>query len=219
MISEDDAMKLTEQQQQPPQLIKIKPTHDEYFFLYKSTNKSEMDLQSHHTDRKEGTTPSNVSNIQENNTVTFRLIVLEEIRKSPNYAVKKYTDAIYEGEFKNGKRDGLGLMRYNNGRYYEGGWANDLRDGKGYERYSNGNSYEGDFVKGKAHGKGIYRWSNGEIYDGEWQNGLKHGDGVWKGNQGDSYIGEWRNSKAEGYGVHVWTNGILVNIYENRGSI
>ncbi len=132
---------------------------------------------------------------------------MDELRKSERYATKKFTDATYEGEIVEGKRQGQGLMKYFNGRFYEGGWAEDLRDGKGFELYSNGNTYEGDFRKGRADGKGIYTWNNGEVYDGEWHKGLKHGDGVWKGSLGDSYIGEWRNSKAEGYGVHIWKNG------------
>ena len=168
-------------------------------------------LQSRNTSRKDTPTMNRLAE----NMITFippvfRLVNLEEVKKSNEYGSKKYTDAIYEGELVDGRRHGLGIMRYSNGRFYEGGWKNDFREGKGYEKYSNGNTYEGDFSKGKAQGKGVYKWNNGEIYDGEWQNGLKHGDGIWKGKMGDSYIGEWRNSKAAGYGVHIWTNGNIL---------
>jgi len=31
------------------------------------------------------------------------------------------------------RRDGIGIMVYNNGRVYEGYWSNDKRHGEGYE--------------------------------------------------------------------------------------
>ena len=62
-----------------------------------------------------------------------------------SYGKKKYTDAIYEGELLNGKREGNGIMTYISGRKYEGNWKNDLREGKGKEKYISGNTYEGDY--------------------------------------------------------------------------
>jgi hypothetical protein len=62
--------------------------------------------------------------------------------------VKRYADAIYQGEVREKKRNGLGVMRYKTSRVYEGYWVNDVRDGKGYERYFNGNVYQGDFKNG-----------------------------------------------------------------------
>jgi hypothetical protein len=34
---------------------------------------------------------------------------------------------------RNGKRDGLGIMKYSSGRLYEGNWYDDMREGEGYE--------------------------------------------------------------------------------------
>lgn len=93
---------------------------------------------------------------------------MEMLQSLPNYIQRKYPDAIYMGQFSNGKRNGKGVMRYKNGRQYEGDWESDVRNGKGFERYPNGNSYFGNFQRGKAHGKGVYSWNNGEVYDGEW---------------------------------------------------
>eukprot|EP00347_Sterkiella_histriomuscorum_P014581 403360337 len=135
------------------------------------------------------------------------LFDFDELKQSENFKVKTFNDAVYHGDFKEGKRHGFGVMRYFNGRIFEGSWSNDLRHGKGYEKYQNGNIFEGDFKNGKADGKGVYMWKNGEVYDGEWRNGVKEGYGIWKGIHGDSYIGEWKNSKADGYGVHQWKNG------------
>ena len=41
------------------------------------------------------------------------------------------------------KRHGKGIITYNSQRIYEGEWKNDKRDGMGYERFTNGNQYEG----------------------------------------------------------------------------
>ena len=63
--------------------------------------------------------------------------------------------------------------KYKNIRIYEGEFYQDLRHGIGFELYPNGNTYQGGFYEGKAHGNGIYKWNNGELYDGEWRHGLK----------------------------------------------
>ena len=44
----------------------------------------------------------------------------ELIRKSEQFGMKKYTDAMYRGELENGKRSGYGAMVYRKNRVYEG---------------------------------------------------------------------------------------------------
>jgi len=39
--------------------------------------------------------------------------------------MKLYNDALYKGQLRNGKRDGLGIMKYSSGRIYEGSWYDD----------------------------------------------------------------------------------------------
>lgn len=107
----------------------------------------------------------------------------DELKTKHNFQIIKFKDAVYRGLILNvDKREGYGVMIYDNGRIYEGKWQNDKRHGSGFERYSNGNAYEGLFERGKAYGEGIYKWKNGELYEGEWLNGVKHGFGSWKSN-------------------------------------
>ena len=40
----------------------------------------------------------------------------------------------YEGEWKNGLKEGKGIMYYNDGRRYKGDWKNDLKEGKGISK-------------------------------------------------------------------------------------
>ena len=132
----------------------------------------------------------------------------EAIRQDSQFGIKQYKDCIYRGQLnQNRKREGLGVLVYQNGRVYEGEWIENKRHGRGYELFSTGNSYHGTYEGGKANGKGVYQWKNGEVYDGEWMMGIKHGYGVWKGTNGESYIGQWQAGKAQGYGVHVFANG------------
>jgi hypothetical protein len=44
----------------------------------------------------------------------------DSMRKSENFGIKKYADAIYKGEIQNGKRNGNGIMQYKKNRVYEG---------------------------------------------------------------------------------------------------
>jgi hypothetical protein len=100
-------------------------------------------------------------------------IDLDALKKdSMFFGIKKFSDSSYTGEMVDNKREGQGIMEYDNGRHYTGRWLNDLRDGMGIEVYQNGNVFKGTFKRGKANGKGIYIWKHlGEVYDGDWLNG------------------------------------------------
>ena len=49
----------------------------------------------------------------------------------------------YEGEFKQGKRDGKGAHYYPDGRRYVGEFKQGKRDGKGIEHYADNSMYQG----------------------------------------------------------------------------
>jgi len=55
--------------------------------------------------------------------------------------VKNYKDSYYLGEIlpESNVRNGMGVCVYENSRLYEGYWKNDKREGRGFERFSNGN--------------------------------------------------------------------------------
>ena len=48
----------------------------------------------------------------------------------------------YEGDFKNGKFDGKGILVFHNGDLYDGGFSLGLMHGKGILTYKNGSKYE-----------------------------------------------------------------------------
>lgn len=64
---------------------------------------------------------------------------------------------------------------------YEGEWREGKREGQGFERFADGVSiYHGDFKRDRPHGKGLYMNAvTGDRYTGEWYQGMKHGTGIW----------------------------------------
>lgn len=60
----------------------------------------------------------------------------------------------FDGEWVNGKPNGKGILKFNNGDYYKGNLKNGiLEDENGYFTESNGNfTYEGGFKEGKFNG-------------------------------------------------------------------
>ncbi len=119
----------------------------------------------------------------------------------------------YEGEMKDGKRNGKGILYSPNGKKeYHGEWKDDKRNGRGIEYLENGNKfYDGMWKNDKREGKGIsYKLSlfENKAYDGEWKNAMKNGKGIsYLPNGEKSYEGEWKDNYRNGKGVEYFYNG------------
>ena len=81
-------------------------------------------------------------------------------------------ECVYEGSYRNGKRDGYGKFSMINGDIYEGEFRNDCYNGKG-----------------------IYKWNNGLIYVGKFKDNRKEGFGVLTNPNIGKIIGLWRNDQ------------------------
>ena len=121
----------------------------------------------------------------------------------------------YEGNWKNGLKNGYGVMK-KKGSTYEGNWKDGFIDGKGKLTWKSGNIYKGDFKMGKMDGNGYMIWFNeNKKYSGEWKNNVQDGFGVeiWYESKGEHkylfnrYIGEWKSGKRHGYGIFYYSNG------------
>lgn len=101
----------------------------------------------------------------------------EELKELDNFYIKRYnkTNATYKGQInlETKKREGLGVLTYDDGRFYEGAWLKDRRHGQGFEKYRNKSTFRGNFISNRQTGKGVYTWATGETYDGEFVNGIK----------------------------------------------
>ncbi|KAG9393529.1 MORN repeat [Carpediemonas membranifera] len=104
-----------------------------------------------------------------------------------------------------------------NGKQYKGEWKDGKKHGVGIQIYKNGDKYEGEWADNKPSGHGIYSKPAGPpvagkkrqyrvIYDGDWQNGRRHGFGTLNYPDGSCYQGEWADGQREGYGI--FTGGI-----------
>ena len=147
----------------------------------------------------------------------------------------------YEGEFKNGKKDGFGYMDYELNGYvaeYEGEWKDNKRCGKGsYKRYSMGGGashtykYEGEWLNDMEHGEGTQTISDEhgihlstitEVYTGGFKEGKRHGHGVivkdgYDGNFAkgkETFEGEFEEGRLVGPCVHKLVNGDICEFLE-----
>jgi len=128
---------------------------------------------------------------------------------------------LYEGEWKNNQRHGVGrfvwnnndryvgewcqdykhghgIMLWTNGDRYDGFWDHDLRQGKAIYSYANGGKYEGEYEKDERHGKGKFFWPNGDYYQGTWKSGGRYGKGILF-KKGKMIEQDWNESSSANY--------------------
>ena len=144
-------------------------------------------------------------------------------KSSENYTGKaqvQYPNGdTYEGDFKNGVREGEGTMTYGeSGNKYEGQWKNNYKDGIGKMTFGTEAEYYGHFVKGKRWGEGVYKYLKAkDLYSGSWKNGLKHGKGTFIFNNTKmKLVGDWFNGQII-KGRWYFANGTYFEgIFENN---
>ena len=120
-----------------------------------------------------------LQNIIDINLINYRILsgryfVCEENGKGKEYS--SYNDRlIFEGEYKNGKRNGKGKKYDYNGKLeYEGEYLNGKRNGKGKVYDFEGNlRFEGEYLNGNKNGKAKEYYKGRLIFDGKYLNGKK----------------------------------------------
>lgn len=116
-------------------------------------------------------------------------------------------DGVYEGQFEDGEKNGIGVKIYNNENYYNGEWIHDKLTGYGEMRFGNGDHYIGQFLKGLPEGLGKYIFENGNKYDGFLLDGKPNGNGIMVYEKGYVYRGKLVRSKKQGKGELIDLNG------------
>ena len=69
---------------------------------------------------------------------------------------KGFKNKLFEGNYVDGKREGYGVIYYNNGDRYEGNFSNNVKNGEGTYYYKSGTSWTGHFDDDKMNGEGIF---------------------------------------------------------------
>jgi len=116
---------------------------------------------------------------------------------------------VYDGDCKNGVREGKGKLTYASGNVYEGDWKADKYNGKGKFTFANGGVYEGELKNGLADGKGKLTYANGDAYEGDWKADKYHGKGKISFANGNSYEGELKDGLADGKGKFISPNNFV----------
>ena len=119
----------------------------------------------------------------------------------------RYKNALYTGECKHNKKEGIGHIVYNNGNDYEGSFKNDKKDGQGKYKFKNGSVYNGSWKNNTKDGYGVFTYNNGIVYKGNFVNNIKEGKGSLYYASGDIFEGEFKNNKQDGYGVYTYVIG------------
>ena len=101
---------------------------------------------------------------------------------------------VYDGQFADNKRHGMGELKFKNGDSYCGNWRQDKMDGKGEFCWADGSSYVGEYENDVKQGKGVFLWSDGRKFEGKWKNGVQEGEGLM-GRDGNMRKGVWKDGK------------------------
>lgn len=124
---------------------------------------------------------------------------------------------VYEGEFRNGKRHGEGVLIEGNAPYedrYEGEWANDMREGYGTQVFYYGERYEGEWRRNEHHGYGVLTKEDGTVYEGDiFDMGMISGCGKITYPNGETYEGDIKGAKRYGHGVMTYQDG---HVYDGQ---
>lgn len=126
--------------------------------------------------------------------------------KRNGYGVQVYSTGItYYGNWENDYQNGYGDLEIDDDWYYSGEWKNGLYDGEGYFSFPDF-SYEGEWKAGKKDGYGTLTLANLQ-YEGFWKNDAINGKGYISYSDGSYYEGSWKDNKRNGYGEYVWADG------------
>ncbi|MEG4317336.1 MULTISPECIES: hypothetical protein [unclassified Microcoleus] len=104
----------------------------------------------------------------------------------------------YVGEFRDDEINGRGYMTYpknNQTQSYEGEWKNGKYNGLGTIIWSNGDRYDGEWRDDKYNDKGVYTWANGDRLEGYWRDGKPNGFAVRINRDGARKIQLWDNGQ------------------------
>ena len=116
--------------------------------------------------------------------------------------------SVYEGEWHQGRRQGFGVFRIESGASYEGEWDRDLIHGEGVWRWEDGSSYMGSSFEGKRKGKGVYITDHNDVYCGDFDENRIHGYGVFTYNDGSRYEGPFNRNLREGKAIFTNAQGV-----------
>ncbi len=135
------------------------------------------------------------------------------------------TDTKYVGVFEEGSPHGYGEVTYHDGTKEVATWS---RHKKGYPFghegknktmiWPNGQKYIGEWLNQQQHGQGTCFYEDGIKYVGEWQYGERHGKGImFFPDDRSKYEGMWFENKMHGEGKFTYADGSILEGIWHKG--
>ena len=133
-----------------------------------------------------------------------------------------------------GDREGAGKATFPNGDVYEGEYSNGVREGVGKYSYAAPPpgeeeepkppvaEYDGCFTRGEKAMVGTMTYASGHKYHGSWKGGTFNGEGTMFYPNGDLFTGKWSSGVKQGMGTYIfkatatkvtgqWASNVLVS--------
>ncbi|KAH1168404.1 hypothetical protein KIL84_003887 [Mauremys mutica] len=100
-----------------------------------------------------------------------------------------------------------GSFTYSSGEQYCGEWKEGRRHGVGQLTFADGGTYLGHFENGLFHGCGVLTFSDGSRYEGEFVQGKFNGVGVFTRYDSMTFEGEFKSGRVDGLGLLTFPDG------------
>mmetsp|Transcript_991 Transcript_991/g.1635 ORF Transcript_991/g.1635 Transcript_991/m.1635 type:complete len:458 (-) Transcript_991:72-1445(-) len=125
-----------------------------------------------------------------------------KLRQGSGLYRENKTGSVYDGDWKDNMRHGVGVLTFATGLEYRGEFFEDAIHGQGTITLLDSSVYTGSFFNGLFHGNGTLEESAAKsVYTGEFSNGLRDGEGEEGYLDGTKYKGEYKNGKRQGFGT------------------
>jgi len=135
---------------------------------------------------------------------------LEDETEPQHFRFEFESGAIYDGQWLQGARHGIGKQMWPDGTEYVGQWRTGRAHGLGRIKHSDGDSYCGEWRHGRAHGCGVYRFQEGAAcYEGQFRCDQREGLGVESWVDGSCFAGGFRQGQKSGFGSNTWPDGTV----------
>jgi len=148
-------------------------------------------------------------------------IIVINSPKIENTEVITKKGACFEGDCGNGFGK---MINPKTDEKYEGEWRNGKRDGRGVEFYADGEKkYVGNFKNGKYDGNGSFFYKNGDKYVGKYKNGAMNDEkGYFIFNNNVRLVARIENNVKHGKAMRIYPDGrreetFFINDVEKKG--
>ncbi len=123
-------------------------------------------------------------------------------RQGPGVYTESKSGSVYDGDWKDNMRHGVGVLTFASGLEYSGEFFKDSIHGQGTIQLIDASVYTGSFFNGLFHGNGTLEDNAKKVvYSGEFSNGVRDGEGEESYPNDTRYKGEYRNGKRQGFGT------------------